>query len=79
MTSISQRGVNPNWKPGPEAYRGQTNLGVPPRRRVGQQQQQAQQQRDVVLQSNPDFELGALGPSASGGRIPPHMMQGQAF
>ena len=75
MTSISQRGVNPNWKPGPEAYRGQTNLGVPPRRRSGQQQQQ----RDMVLQSNPDFELDARGPNTSGGRIPPHMMQGQAF
>ena len=82
MTSISQRGVNPNWNPPPENYRGQTNLGVPPRRRSGQQQQyQQQQQRDMVLQSNPDFELGhARGASASGGRIPPpHLMQGQAF
>lgn len=81
MTSISQRGVNPNWKPGMEGgaggqRSGQINLGVPGRREHRQQQQQ----RDMLLSSNPDFELpGGSGPR---GRIPAGIrgqQQGQAF
>ena len=81
MTSISQRGVNPNWRPGMEGAgtgaggqrSGQANLGVPGRRLQ-------QQQRDMLLSSNPDFEL----PSGSGphGRVPAGIrgpQQGQAF
>lgn len=79
MTSISQRGVNPNWRPGMEATGGQrsrqANLDVPGRR----EQKHQQQQRDILLSSNPDFEL----PSGSGphGRIPAGVggQQGQAF
>ena len=56
---------------------GQANLGVPGRRE--QRQQQQQQERDVLLSSNPDFEL----PAGSGphGRIPAGIrgQQGQAF
>lgn len=72
MTSISQRGVNPNWRPqdgqrfGPS---GQANLGVPGRVPV-------QQQRDMLLNSNPDFELP---PHARGPMIPRGQQQGQAF
>ena len=81
MTSISQRGVNPNWRPGMEGTggrrSGQANLGVPGRRE--QRHQQQQQERDVLLSSNPDFEL----PAGSGphGRIPAGIrgQQGQAF
>ena len=86
MTSISQRGVNPNWRPGVDGAQrmtGQSNLGVPGRREQQryqqQQQQQQQQQRDMLLSSNPDFELpGGNGPH---GRIPAGMrgQQGQAF
>lgn len=80
MTSISQRGVNPDWRPGTEApaaapRSGQANLGVPKRK----EQRQQQQQRDMLLSSNPDFEL----PTGSGphGRIPVGVrgQQGQAF
>ena len=79
MTSISQRGVNPNWRPGTEGpggqRSGQANLGVPGKR----DQRQQQQQRDMLLSSNPDFEL----PAGSGphGRIPAGIrgQQGQAF
>ena len=77
MTSISQRGVNPNWRPGMEGSRsGQANLGVPGR---SQQRQLQQQQRDMLLSSNPDFELpGGSGPH---GRIRAGIrwQQGQAF
>ena len=66
MTSISQRGVNPNWRPGSTDLQG--NLAVPPRRAV-------QQQRDMLLNTNPDFELNARG--GGGGRMPAGM--GQAF
>ena len=73
MSSISQRGINPNWRPPPEANQrsGQANLGIPGRRPV-------QQQRDILLNSNPDFELSDV---ARGGRIPGAMagQQGQAF
>ena len=79
MTSISQRGVNPNWRPGMEGAggqrSGQANLGVPGRR----EQRHQQQQRDMLLSSNPDFELpGGSGPH---GRIPAGVVgqQGQAF
>ena len=77
MSSISQRGINPNWRPGQDGgYQqrsGQPNLGVPSRRAV---QQQQQQQRDVLLNSNPDFDLG---PGQS--RLPPHVggQPGQAY
>ena len=79
MSSISQRGVNPNWRPGTEVSggqrSGQANLGVPGRR----EQRHQQQQRDMLLSSNPDFEL----PAGSGphGRIPAGIsgQQGQAF
>lgn len=83
MTSISQRGVNPNWRPGTEGASagqrsGQANLGVPGGGRREQKQQQ-QQQRDMLLSSNPDFEI----PTGSGphGRIPAGVrgQQGQAF
>ena len=83
MTSISQRGVNPNWRPGMEGpggnqRSGQANLGVPGRREQRYQQQhqaQQQQQRDMLLSSNPDFEL----PAGSGphGRIPVGVVRGQ--
>lgn len=47
MTSISQRGINPNWTMGPNDPHGR--LGVPSDRRA------VQRQRDVLLDSNPDF------------------------
>lgn len=65
FTSVSQRGVNPNWRPqdGPvSAF--QTNLGPP--RRI---QQQTQMRRDMMLTNNPDFEIpGLTGGGARGGR-----------
>ena len=72
MTSISQRGVNPNWRPPPDQQRpGQAHLGVPGRRPV-------QQQRDVLFNSNPDFEVPG---GARSGRGPPPLQEqhGQAF
>ena len=70
MTSISQRGVNPNWRPGSTDVLGR--LEVPQRR-----MQQQQQQRDVLLNTNPNFELRSHG--ATGGRMPPPAGMGQAF
>ena len=73
MTSISQRGVNPNWQPGEQ----QGRLGVPPRRPT-------QQHRDVVLDSNPDFGMpvrtgGMGGRGAAPVDVPPPTQHGQAF
>ena len=80
MTSISQRGVNPKWRPDSggqqQHYRpGQASLGVPGKR---PSQMQQQQQRDFVLNSNPDFEI-PLG--ARPARVPgmPVIQHGQAF
>ncbi|KAI4121032.1 MAG: hypothetical protein LQ338_006599 [Usnochroma carphineum] len=61
-TSISQRGINPAWRPPPP---GQPTAigGVPNRKPVGPQ-------RDALLASNPDFELPIQGgrPGTAGGR-----------
>ncbi|KAL8766320.1 MAG: hypothetical protein Q9203_006503 [Teloschistes exilis] len=59
-TSISQRGINPQWQPPPDRTMGMG--GVPNRRPVGPSQ------RDV-LNSNPDFELPIQGGRAGGGRL----------
>lgn len=53
FTSVSQRGVNPNWRPG---NGGEFNSFAPPRRH------QQQMRRDVLLNNNPDFELPGMGP-----------------
>ena len=92
MTSISQRGVNPNWQPGNGNGNGNGNaqLGVPSRRLVQPQQQQQQQQQqggNAVLDSNLDFGLPqGRARGFSGGRgglppvhVPPPTRLGQAF
>ncbi|KAL8985866.1 MAG: hypothetical protein Q9177_004317, partial [Variospora cf. flavescens] len=60
-TSISQRGINPAWQP--PANHAMGAGGVPNRKPMGQQ-------RDVLLASNPDFELPIQGsrPGTAGGR-----------
>lgn len=67
-TSISQRGINPAWRPPPGQGIGMAIGGVPNRRPV---------QPPDVLQGNPDFELpggnrGGRG-GGRGGRIPGHI------
>ena len=57
FTSVSQRGVNPRWNPGPAGY-GQP---MPNRRPVN-----APQRNDILLNSNPDFQLPGMG--GRGGR-----------
>ena len=54
FTSVSQRGVNPNWKPGGP---GDTAGQFPPHATRKPMQAQVQQRRDVLLGNNPDFEL----------------------
>ena len=69
FTSVSQRGVNPNWRPGPN------DMMQLPRRPV-------QQQQDVLLDSNPDFNIPGAAPRGPirgrgggirGGRLPAPM------
>ena len=57
-TSISQRGINPAWRPENQGA-GMAMGGVPNRRPV-------QQQRDMLL-TNPDFELPGAGRGGRGG------------
>ncbi|EXJ95277.1 hypothetical protein A1O1_00397 [Capronia coronata CBS 617.96] len=52
FTSVSQRGVNPNWRPGAGGEFG--SFGPPSRRR------DQQMKRDVLLEGNPDFELPGM-------------------
>ncbi|KAI9858279.1 MAG: hypothetical protein M1813_007553 [Trichoglossum hirsutum] len=62
LTSISQRGVNPNWKPvGPPG--GQSMI---PRRPTPHQQAQ----QDDIIENNPDFQLPAGRGNGRGARIP---------
>jgi len=66
FTSISQRGVNPQWRP--EQDRQDYGYGGVPNRNPPQQQQQ-QPQKDFLLAGNPDFELGpGRGGRGAGGR-----------
>ncbi|EEP81236.1 predicted protein [Uncinocarpus reesii 1704] len=58
FTSISQRGINPKWRP-PESETPKAKL---------------QQRQDVLLNSNPDFALPAgrvRANTVAGGRMPP--------
>lgn len=56
FTSISQRGINPRWNPPPPSM--MPGYGPVPQRRP------SQNRNDMLLNSNPDFEL----PSNRGGR-----------
>ena len=60
FTSVSQRGVNPNWRPG---YGGDFGGPGPMRK-----QSNTQARRDVLLDGNLDFQLPGMGPP---GRRPP--------
>ncbi|QDS68342.1 hypothetical protein FKW77_010708 [Venturia effusa] len=53
-TSVSQRGINPNWRPPP----GSGPQGI--------MQRKPQQQQDVLLNSNPEFSLPGIGPPGRG-------------
>lgn len=55
FTSISQRGINPRWNPPPPAVPAGSSFGgnVIPRRPVNR--------NDILLNSNPDFELPTRG------------------
>jgi hypothetical protein len=74
FTSVSQRGVNPNWRP---SHPGEFSSLGPMRR-----QSATQQRRDMILDENPDFQLPGMGrrpggprpgysPGMGGGRMPP--------
>lgn len=75
FTSVSQRGVNPNWRPGPGG-RGDPTGQYPPYSGSGG----PRQRNDGVLEANPDFSLPGMGPPRSrpglagrgrGGMMPP--------
>lgn len=77
FTSISQRGVNPNWRPGPgDIMPGMPGGGAPggaggaagPGGYLRPNQAQAQMRRDVLLGNNPDFELQLPSGRGRGGR-----------
>lgn len=80
FTSVSQRGVNPRWQGPPQQGYGQQPM---PRRPVNQ----PQQQRDMLLNTNPDFQLpgggrgrgGARGGRGGGGMIPNSAYPGGAM
>lgn len=62
-TSISQRGINPNWQPPPPQMTGGPGRPMQP------------QQRDVLFAGSNDFELsgrepGHHGAMGAGGRYP---------
>lgn len=61
FTSVSQRGVNPNWRPGP--HDGMMPMPLGPARRPGHQD------RNMLLDNNPDFNLPGMAPP--GGRRGP--------
>ncbi|KAL8673319.1 MAG: hypothetical protein Q9168_002243 [Polycauliona sp. 1 TL-2023] len=64
-TSISQRGINPQWQPPPDHMMGMGMGGLPNRKPARNQQVQ----RDVLLNQNPDFELPIQGGRGGGARL----------
>ncbi|KXT17440.1 hypothetical protein AC579_5687 [Pseudocercospora musae] len=71
FTSVSQRGINPNWRPGPggqggghflgpAAYQGAGNSGV------SSASAAMRRKEDVILSANPDFSLPGVGMSSRG-------------
>jgi hypothetical protein len=65
FTSISQRGINPRWNPAPPPPSMPTSYGgnVIPRRPVNRP-------TDVLLNSNPDFQLPSRSSPGGGGAYP---------
>jgi hypothetical protein len=61
FTSVSQRGVNPNWRPG-NGGGGEFNSFAPMRR----PNPERHMRRDVLLQGNPDFEIPGMAPMNRG-------------
>jgi hypothetical protein len=62
FTSISQRPMNPDWRPGhPDGF----NAYGPSNNKVLQERQR-QRQQDVLFAGNPDFELPGMGPPRGG-------------
>lgn len=63
FTSISERPVNPNWRPGPQQGGGGGMVGS----QAPQSQPQRNRQHDVILGANPDFSIPGVG-AGRGGR-----------
>jgi hypothetical protein len=57
FTSVSQRGINPNWRPPPGSNMGPSQRGPPPPR-----------PSDILLNTNPDFSLPGMAPPGRGAR-----------
>ena len=76
FTSVSQRGVNPNWRPVPNDMMNMPPPGAMMGRRPVPP---SQQQQNVLFDNNPDFNLPGVGPGRSrGGGMQggPNMMRG---
>ncbi|KAL1637402.1 regulator of ime2 [Neofusicoccum ribis] len=67
FTSISQRGINPMWRPGPGEMgmgRGGPSYGYAPQRGPPRPRQE-----DVVLEANPDFSIPGVAAPGRGRNI----------
>lgn len=58
FTSVSQRGINPNWRPPP----GSMGPGMGP----GRGPPPNRNNNDILLNANPDFSLPGMGPAGRG-------------
>ncbi|KAK0907417.1 regulator of ime2 [Friedmanniomyces endolithicus] len=75
LTSISQRPINPNWRPGPPGSSAAYGGGPPQQQGMGMGMggavstaSAAQRRRDdVILNANPDFSLPGMGSGNRGG------------
>lgn len=63
FTSVSQRGVNPNWRP----PMGMGGPGYGPGSAIGQRRNE---RSDMILGANPDFSIPGMGPPTRGGLGP---------
>lgn len=65
FTSVSQRGINPNWRPGMPV---QGPPGYGQRTEVTSASAVQRRKEDVILSANPDFSLPAVGRGGGRGR-----------
>lgn len=68
FTSISQRGINPRWPGNQPAFQGGMGAGIPERRPMPQPQL-----NNILLDSNPDFQLPGSRTAGRGGGFPPSL------
>lgn len=77
FTSISQRGVNPNWRPGPAGPGGPGSAYGAGGNGTGVATQRRNERNDMILGGNPDFSIPGMAAPRGGYRGAPQYRGGR--